>query len=104
MKIRNRRISKSFGKRRHRMIVPAIFSNATPNYIETEELDDLLHKNALVAFRRSNGWVMVGFDDMRDPEGRKGSSWKDRKVVSSQRSLVRILKNRPSRRPALTAL
>jgi hypothetical protein len=72
------------------MIVPAIFSNASPNYINTETLDELLHKNALLAFRRSNGWVMVGFDEMRDPEGRRGSSWKDRKTVSSQRSLVRI--------------
>ena len=67
------------------MIVPAIFSNATPNYIETEELDDLLHKNALVAFRRSNGWVMVGFDDMRDPEGRKGSSWGSLRQTSTTR-------------------
>jgi hypothetical protein len=76
-----------------KMIVPAIFSNASPNYIETEELDDLLHKNALLAFRRSNGWVMVGSDEMRDPEGRRGSCWKDRKAVSRQRSLVRIFYN-----------
>jgi hypothetical protein len=79
-----------FEERRPLMIVPAIFSNATPNYIDTEEVDELLQKNALVAFRRSNGWVMVGFDEMRDPKGRKGSSWKDRKALSSQRSLVRI--------------
>lgn len=72
------------------MIVPAIFSNASPSYINTEELDELLHKNALLAFRRSNGWVRVGFDDMRDPEGRRGASWKDRKTLDSQRSLVRI--------------
>jgi hypothetical protein len=75
------------------MIVPAIFSNASPNYIDTEKLDELLHKNALLAFRRSNGWVMVGCDDMRDTEGRRGSSWKDRKTVSSQRALVRISNN-----------
>jgi hypothetical protein len=72
------------------MIVPAIFSNASPSYIDTEKLDELLHKNALLAFRRSNGWVMVGYDDMRDSEGRRGSSWKDRKSLSSQRALVVI--------------
>ena len=79
------------------MIVPAIFSNASPNYVDTEELDELLHENALVAFRRSNGWVMVGFDEMRDPGGRRGSSWKDRKKLSGQRSLVRISNNGPAR-------
>jgi hypothetical protein len=72
------------------MIVPAIYSNASPNYIDTVKLDELLHQNALLAFRRSNGWVMVGVDDMRDPEGRRGTSWKDRKTPSSQRSLVVI--------------
>jgi hypothetical protein len=75
------------------MIVPAIYSNASPNYIDTVKLDELLHNNALLAFRRSNGWVMVGFDEMRDPEGRRGSSWKDRKRVSNQRALVRISNN-----------
>jgi len=75
------------------MIVPAIFSNASPRYIDTEKLDELLHNDALLAFRRSNGWVMVGFDDMRNQEGRSGSSWKDRKTVSSQRSLMRISNN-----------
>jgi hypothetical protein len=75
------------------MIVPAIFSNSSPSYIDTVKLDELLHNNALLAFRRSNGWVMVGFDDMRDPGGRRGSSWKDRKTVSNQRALVRISNN-----------
>ena len=75
------------------MIVPAIFSNASPSYIDTEKLDELLHKDALLAFRRSTGWVMIGVDDMRNPEGRSGSSWKDRKTISNQRALVRISNN-----------
>ncbi|GFE60645.1 GSU3473 family protein [Geobacter sp. AOG2] len=75
------------------MIVPAIFSNASPSYVDSDELDELLHKNALLAFRRSDGWVRVGFDEMRDPEGRRGASWKDRKTGSNQRSLVRISNN-----------
>ena len=77
------------------MIVPSIFSNASPNYIDTEELDELLHEHALLAFCRSNGWVRIGFDDMRDTEGRRGSSWKDRKTISNQRALVRISNNGP---------
>ncbi|MDR3579620.1 MAG: hypothetical protein P4L44_06640 [Oryzomonas sp.] len=75
------------------MIVPAIFSNASPSYVDTEKLNELLHNNALLAFRRSNGWVMVGSDEMHDPDGRRGSSWKYRKTVSSQRALVRISNN-----------
>ena len=62
------------------MIVPAIFSNASRNTVSTEELDELLQKNALLAFRRSDGWVFVGVDKMRDSRGRTGSSWKDRKT------------------------
>lgn len=72
------------------MKIPAIFSNASPNTVSTEELDELLEKNALLAFRRSDGWVMVGVDEMRDPCGRSGSSWKDRKTLSRQRCLKQI--------------
>ncbi len=68
------------------MIVPAIFSNASPTFVRTEELDELLQKKALLAFRRADGWVMVGVDEMRDPGGRRGSSWKDRKTLSRDRS------------------
>gem|GEM_PF-1107101 len=69
------------------MIVPAIFSNASTNTVSTEELDELLQKNALLAFRRSDGWVLVGVDEMRDPRSRRGSSWKDRKTLPRLRSL-----------------
>ncbi|MHB8122136.1 MAG: GSU3473 family protein [Desulfuromonadaceae bacterium] len=64
------------------MIVPAILSNASSNFVSTDELDELLQRKALLAFRRSDGWVMVGVDEMRDPLARRGSSWKDRKTVS----------------------
>jgi len=61
------------------MIISVIVANGTPSVVHSEELNELLQKNALLAFHRSNGWVRIGFDDIRDSNGRRGSSWKDRK-------------------------
>ena len=73
------------------MIVPAIFSDASRRFVNTEELDELLHKRAVVAFRRSNGWVTVGYDEMRgDPESRQGLSWKNRKSLTKRGYLDRL--------------
>lgn len=72
------------------MIIPVIVSNGSPSLVNNEELDALLQKNALLAFRRLDGWVRVGFDDIRDPNGRRESSWKDRKTLHKQKSLVQI--------------
>jgi hypothetical protein len=69
------------------MKVPAILTNNSTNSISTDEIDELLQKKALLAFHRSDGWVMVGVDEMRDPRGRRGSSWKDRKILSREGSL-----------------
>ena len=66
------------------MTVPVIFLNGNPGIVSTSELDTLLNKNKLLAFHRSDGWVKVGIDDMRDPDGRRGLSWKDRKSLSRQ--------------------
>lgn len=67
------------------MKIPVLDSKASPRVVNAEELDELLQKNALLAFRRSDGWVRIGFDDMRDPNSRRGSSWKDRKTLCRQR-------------------
>lgn len=67
------------------MIIPVIKLDKLPSLVNSEELDELLRKNALLAFHRSDGWVRVGFDEIRDPYGRKGSSWKDRKHNASVR-------------------
>ena len=73
------------------MIIPAIFSDASRRLVNSEDLDELLRKKSVVAFRRSNGWVTVGYDQMRgDPENRQGSSWKNRKTLSKQGYLDRF--------------
>lgn len=65
------------------MIIPVIKVDKSPSLVNSEELDELLRKNSLLAFHRSGGWVKVGFDEIRDLYGRKGSSWKDRKHSAS---------------------
>ncbi|OGU00407.1 MAG: hypothetical protein A2X80_11455 [Geobacteraceae bacterium GWB2_52_12] len=57
-----------------------IVSDGTADIINTEELDELLKKNALLAFRRKDGWVRVGFDDTRGQNDRSRSSWKERRA------------------------
>lgn len=52
----------------------ALLSDYSTNSASTEELDELAQKNALLAFYRSDGWVMVGVDEMRDPYDRRGST------------------------------
>jgi hypothetical protein len=72
------------------MIISVIVANGTPSVVHAEELNELLQKNALLAFHRSNGWVRVGFDDIRDYNDRRGSSWKDRKKLYKRKSLELI--------------
>lgn len=68
------------------MKISAILSDASTVSVSTEELDELVQKNFLLAFNRSDGWVVVGIDEMRDPGGRRGTSRKDRKILPRQRS------------------
>lgn len=74
------------------MIIPVIVSNGSPGIVNTEELDELLKKNALLAFRRNDGWVRVGFDDIRSLNDRGESSWKERKTLRRQRVVAQISK------------
>lgn len=72
------------------MKISVIASSGFPGIVNTEELDELLQKHDILAFHRSDGWVRVGLDEIRDPNGRTGSSWKDRKTLLRQRKLMRI--------------
>jgi hypothetical protein len=47
------------------MKIAAIYTDGTPGLVNVDELDWLLHKRAISFFRRSNGWVRVGFDVLR---------------------------------------
>ncbi|OGU00408.1 MAG: hypothetical protein A2X80_11460 [Geobacteraceae bacterium GWB2_52_12] len=70
------------------MIISAIVSDGTPAVINAEELDELLKKNAILAFHRRDGWARVGFDEIRDQNGVRESSWKERKSLVRQRQVA----------------
>jgi hypothetical protein len=71
------------------MNIPVIYMNGSTGAVRNDELDDLLQDNVLLAFRRSDGWAMVGVAEVRDPVRASGSSWKDRKSLARQRTLAR---------------
>jgi hypothetical protein len=63
------------------MKIPIINLDTSLRVINSEELDKMVRENAVLAFHRSDGWVRVGFDEIRDPSGTRKSSWKDRKAL-----------------------
>ena len=47
------------------MKIAAIYTDGVPGFINADDLDWLLQKRAISLFRRSEGWVRVGFDVLR---------------------------------------
>ncbi len=43
------------------MLVPVIYFDGFPGKVKSEELDEMIRRRVIVAFRRSNEWVRVGF-------------------------------------------
>lgn len=64
------------------MKILTIFSNGSLGVVNNNDLDNLLRKNEILAFHRTDEWVRVGLDDMRDPDGPRELSWKNRKVLN----------------------
>ena len=71
------------------MKIMVIYQDGSRGAVSSDELDELLQEKAVMAFRRSDEWAMVGVASVRDPFRRQGSSWKDRKALTRQRDLVR---------------
>lgn len=42
------------------MLIPVIYFDSYPGKVKTEELDELIRRRLIMAFRRSNEWVRVG--------------------------------------------
>jgi hypothetical protein len=61
------------------MRIPVIFINGSSGVICGEDLDELLDRKLIVAFRRSSGVVIVGRDETRGTGGDRNGSWRDRK-------------------------
>ena len=47
------------------MLVPVIYFDGYPGRVKSEELDDLIRKRSIIAFRRSGMWVRVGWGGCR---------------------------------------
>ena len=43
------------------MLFPVIYFDGFPGKVKSEELDGMIRRRMIVAFRRSNEWVRVGF-------------------------------------------
>jgi hypothetical protein len=41
------------------MLIPVIYYDSFPGKVKTEELDELIRRRLIMAFRRSNEWVRV---------------------------------------------
>jgi hypothetical protein len=67
------------------MKIAAIFVDGTPGVINVEELELLLQKRGLQAFRRSDGWVRVGFDALRGSGNNKRYCGKNRRALDEFR-------------------
>jgi hypothetical protein len=71
------------------MKISVIYQDGSTGAVNNDKLDELLEEKAVLAFRRSDGWAMVGIASVRDPVRAQGSSWRDRKSLIRQRALVR---------------
>ncbi len=52
------------------MQIPVIYYDNTPGAVNPDELERLIQKRLIIAFRRSNNWVRVGRDAVRGTGGR----------------------------------
>ena len=51
------------------MLVPVIYFDGYPGKVKSEELDEMIRRRFIAAFRRSNEWVRVGLDCRYRGEG-----------------------------------
>ena len=66
------------------MQIPVIHLDGKSTIVSEDELEELLRRGALKAFRRAEGWVHIGSDEIRNAEERSGLSWKDRKSIKNK--------------------
>lgn len=43
------------------MLIPVIYFDGYPGKVKPEELDEMIKRRVIVAFRRSHEWVRVGW-------------------------------------------
>ena len=50
------------------MRIYVIFADGTTGNVNRDTLDHLIRENGVIAFRRSEGWVQIGYDPIRSAE------------------------------------
>ncbi len=63
------------------MKIPVIFIDGTPGVVGDEELESFVRKRRILSFRRSDGWVRVNKDSLRDPSNNNSYKGKERRKV-----------------------
>ena len=53
----------------HSMLIPVLFSDDSSGMVKPEELEELIRNHKIISFRRSEGWVRIGFDPVRGDGG-----------------------------------
>jgi len=52
------------------MLIPVLFSDNSAGQASPEILDELIRNRKIITFRRSDGWVRIGFDPIRGDGGK----------------------------------
>jgi len=52
------------------MKIPVIFIDGTPGIVGDDELESFVRKRRIFSFHRSEGWVRVSKDSLRDPDNK----------------------------------
>jgi hypothetical protein len=58
------------GKKVTRNLISVIYFDNTPGMVKPEELDELIQKRMIISFRRSNEWVRIKGDQIREEDGK----------------------------------
>lgn len=65
------------------MKIPAVLKNGKNRIVSKDEFQYLLATQKIFKFKRSDGWAVVGCDDMRDGDAPFGGTNRREQVVFS---------------------
>jgi hypothetical protein len=61
------------------MKIPVIFIDGTVGVVGDDELESFIQKRRILSFRRSDGWVRIPWDTIRDASGKNAYRGKERR-------------------------
>ena len=54
------------GSKGSRNLIPVIYCDSSPGMVDPEVLEDLIQRRRIISFRRSNEWVRIKGDPIRE--------------------------------------